>query len=538
MRSAYKQITPYRYETTGTNVPITFHLQSLLFPNDEALEQLEAIADTPGVFHHVAVLSDVHPKKGRKCPTGVAVPADRFLPQIMDTAPNCGMRMFSVSLKYSEISAGQIDEIFRRLVEVVPTQKPLGTPIDYKTVIDICRFGTKGLLKNLDKKWSFLDQEIENTFQKGNDFLDGEIPDKSLVEAVIPKIFLRMAQLRLGILGMAGNHFLDLMRVEKIEDKKIANLMKIEEDQLVFFMHTGSGILGQYASYFYTPKEEEHFLTKVLVGLGRITMTKRNYNSLLSSSGLTRGSRENLSGFRLPASRHGAGFGRNDKSLLTANEIKQLRKDSLSYRHKKEFFSIDPDSNIGRAYLTAHRASGNFGYANRAILAAKVKKVMEEKLSKNLNWNLLYDMPHIGVRKEKHFDREVWVHRNGVSRAFGPSRMKNHPLFGKTGEICYFAGSMTTPSYLAVGTDDNESTFFSASHGAGKKKDVPKDFGKEELFKKVKQDGIRLYNAKSSGVVNQYSAYYKDINEIMKGVTENNIAKPVARLAPVAVLMA
>jgi len=495
----FQKITPYRYEATGTKVPITFHLQSDLFPNDEALEQLRELANTPGVFHHVAVLSDVHPKKGRKCPTGVVVAADRFLPQTMDTAPNCGMRMFGTSLKHSEVGKDKLDEIFQQLVKVIPTQKPLGTPINYKTVLDICRFGTKGLLKHLGNDWPFLEQEVQNTFQNGNEFSPSEIPDKTDIEAVIPGLFLRMAQLRLGILGMAGNHFLDLMRVEKIEDQEKARALGLSEDQLIFFMHTGSGILGQYASYFYTPKVEEHFLTKVLVNLGRLTMSKRR---------------------------------------LSGEDIKKMRRDSLSYRFKDKFFSLDPASNIGKAYYTAHRASGNFGYANRAILTAKVRKVVEEKLNQRFNWNLIYDMGHIGARKEKHYGREVWIHRNGVSRANGPSRMKGYPIFSQTGEPCFFAGSMTTPSYLAVGTDQNESTFYSASHGAGKKKDAPKDFGKNELFQKVQKDGVRLYNAKSRGVVKQYSAYYKDINEVMKGVAENNIATPVAKLTPISVLMA
>jgi len=504
MAEDFKKITPYFSKLTDSNVPIVFHLQSDLFPEDKALNQLRAIADTQGVFHHVAVLSDVHPKKGRKCPTGVAVAADRFLPQIMDTAPNCGMRMFSLSLKHGEVGNKAIDSLFQRLVKEVPTRTPFGTPISYRAVMDICRFGTKGLLNNLGKRWPFLEQEIENTFQKGNEFFGEKIPKKSYIEAVIPKIFLKMAQLRLGILGMAGNHFLDLMRVEKIQDPDKARVLGLEEDQLLFFMHTGSGILGQYASYFYTPKEEEHFLTKILVNLGRFFLPSHR----ISSTGMTN------------------------------EEIKKLRRDSLSYRFKKEFFSLDPESKIGQAYYASHRASGNFGYANRALLTAKIRRATEKELGKKIRWDLLYDMPHIGVRKETHFGRELWVHRNGVSRAFGPSRLKDHPVFGKTGEPCFFAGSMTTPSYLAVATDDNKSTFFSASHGAGKKKDSPKDFGKDELFEKVRKDGVKLYNAQSRGVVKQYSAYYKDIDEVMKGVVENKIAIPVARLTPVAVLMA
>jgi len=499
MLKEYKRVTPYRYEFTDANVPIVFHLQEDLFPNNEALEQLKDVANTAGVYHHVAVLSDVHPKKGRKCPTGVAIAADRFLPQTMDSAPNCGMRMFTFSKKYSEVGKEKIDSIFQKLIKEVPTQATVGTPINYKTVIDTCRYGTKGLVENLKNKWNFLDGEVGNTFQNGNEFFDGKIPDKAYIEAVVPKVFLKLAQFRMGILGMAGNHFLDLMRVEKIEDKEKAEALGIEEDQLIFFMHTGSGILGQYASYFYTPKEEEHFITKVLVNLGRMTMSKK---------------------------------------YLTAAEIKQLRKDSVSYRRKKEFFSIDPESRIGKAYHTAHQASGNFGYANRAILSAKIRQVVENEIGKNLKWNLIYDMPHIGVRKENHFGKDIWVHRNGVSRAFGPKRMRSHPIYSKTGEICYFAGSMTTPSYLAAATDENESTFYSASHGAGKKKDEPEKFGKNELLTQVEKDGVKLYNAKSRGIVKQYSAYYKDINEVMQGISENKIARPVAKLVPLAVLMA
>ena len=499
MSEEYQKITPYRYELSDTKVPITFHLQSSLFPNDEALEQLKGIANTPGVFDHIAVLSDVHPKKGRKCPTGVAIAADRFFPQVMDTAPNCGMRMFTVSLHSKDLTPEKIDALFNQLVKEIPTQTFTGVPISNKTVMDICRFGTKGLIQNTKNLFAYLPNELDNTFQKGNEFFESEIPEDKDIYSSIPKLFLKMAKYRLGILGMAGNHFLDLMRVEKIEDPVKAKLLGIGEDQLSFFMHTGSGILGQYASYFYTPKEEEHLLTKLLVNLGRFTMRSE---------------------------------------ILSAEEIKKLRQESLSYRLKKEFFSIDPKSPAGKAYYTAHRASGNFGYANRAVLTAKVMSVIKRSIGNYVNSRLIYDMGHIGVREEQHFGKKVWVHRNGVSRAFGPNRMKDHPVFSRTGEPCFFAGSMTTPSYLAVATDQNDSTFFSASHGAGKKKDLPKEFGKNELMEKVSRDGVKLYNAKSRGVVKQYSAYYKDIDEVMQGVIENNIAKPVVKLVPIAVLMA
>ncbi len=495
-----QQISPTRFQIEEkVKLPIIFNLSESLMPAEDALEQLRGLANTDSVFHHVAVLSDVHTKKGRKCPTGVAVAANKILPQIMDTAPNCGMRMFSTSLSASDLSKEDIDRVFKELVKEVPTETFFGAPIDFQTVYDICRLGSKGLVQRMGKKYDFLSNEAENTFEGGNEFREDEIPSEREIESVIPKVFLKMAQYRLGVLGMAGNHFLDLMKVDEIRDEKKAAAMGLKKDQLVFFMHTGSGILGQYASYFYTPKTEEHFLTKVLVNLGRMTIRK---------------------------------------DFLTSQDIKQIQRDSLEFRKKPEFYQIDPESKLGKAYYLAHRAAGNFGYANRAILSAKIKRTVEKELAEKIDWNLIYDMGHIGVRRENHFGEEVWVHRNGVSRANGPIKMRNHPIFSQTGEPCFFAGSMTTPSYLAVGTNENDITFFSASHGAGKTKNVPGEINKKQLMEKVSSQGVGLYNAKSSGVVKQYSDFYKDINEAMAGIEANKIATAVAKLSPLAVLMA
>jgi len=117
--------------------------------------------------------------------------------------------------------------------------------------------------------------------------------------------------------------------------------------------------------------------------------------------------------------------------------------------------------------------------------------------------------------------------------------MKGHPIFGTTGEPVFIPSSMTTPAYIGVGTDENESTFFSAPHGTGRRKisriDTPKD--KKELFKKVESTNVKLYNAASKGVIFQDSAYYKDVEEVISGMTENKIIKVVAKMQPVAALM-
>ena len=99
---------------------------------------------------------------------------------------------------------------------------------------------------------------------------------------------------------------------------------------------------------------------------------------------------------------------------------------------------------------------------------------------------------------------------------------------------------MSTPAYLGVGTDNNESAFFSAPHGTGKaaKKtsEVPKT--KEELHQKMAQNNVRLYNAKSKGVLNQDSSHYKSVEPAIKGMEKNGVIKAVARMQPISVLIA
>jgi len=115
----------------------------------------------------------------------------------------------------------------------------------------------------------------------------------------------------------------------------------------------------------------------------------------------------------------------------------------------------------------------------------------------------------------------------------------NHPIFSEIGEPVFIPSSMSTPSYIGVGTDENESTFFSASHGTGRRKSPEPDKAnnKKVLFKKMQSRQVKLFNAKSKGIVYQDSGYYKDVEEVIDGMMDNKIVNVVAKMEPVAVLM-
>lgn len=484
-----------QFQTSEMKIPVILHASENLLPNEETFEQLEYIAEDPRFFHHIAAMSDVHPKKGRKAPTGTVAVSEHFLfPQINDTAPNCGMRFLKTDMDENNTPLEKIDEIFKELVKVVPTKKLRGIPIPYQMAVDIARDGIQPLTEYFQTRTK---NEIENSYEGGN-FFRNEIPTVREILDVVPKLFLKIAQHRLGILGAAGNHFLDLMKVTEIKNPIVAQKFGIHPGQYIFLMHTGSGLVGQYVSYMYTPKVKEHKSQKLMLELG-------------------------ISFF--------------DSQLIKV--YKNLYKKIKKHENLKNFFGYQEESLEGRMFIKAHRASANFGFANRTIITDQLDKALERVLGRQVMLNMLYDSPHISIEKENHFGKNVWVHRNGSVRANGPARMQHHPIFKEIGEPIFIPSSMTTPAYLGVGMDQNESTFFSAGHGTGRRRESETDKPKnrKEFFEKVESKNVKLYNAKSKGAVLQDSAYYKNVEEIIDGMAENKMINVVAKMEPVAVLM-
>ncbi len=487
--SAHKK----EFHTSEMKVPAILHVSNDLMPDNNTLKEIETIASDSRVFRHIAALSDVHSKKGRKNPTGTVVASENFLlPQVNDTAPNCGMRLLKTNLADPDLSDGKLEKLFAELVRVIPTKTYIGTKIPYQLAMDVCRMGVAPVKKYFETKTK---NEIENSFQEGN-FSDTRYSEKDILNAV-PELFLRVGQYRLGILGAAGNHFLDLMKITSVKNSFIAEKFGIRENQYVFLMHTGSGLFGQYASYLYTPKRKEHFSQKIVLEAGKF-FWKTEYKK----------------------------------------ELSKLAEEIRTFRDKKEYFAYNDRTLFGELFIASHKAAANHGFANRAILTHRLDRAIEKIIGRSPELDLLYDAPHIFINRENHYGKDVWVHRNGAVRANGPARIK-HPLFSQTGEPVFIPSSMSTPAYICAGTDENESTFFSASHGTGRRKNPETSAArdKKELWKKMRKSNIKLFNAASKGVVLQDRGYYKDAEEVISGMEENKIVKIAAKMEPVAVLM-
>ncbi|MCK5080744.1 MAG: RtcB family protein [Candidatus Moranbacteria bacterium] len=475
--------------------PVYFNMSEELMPGDNSYDKLLKVASDKRVFHHIAALTDIHSKPGRKNPTGSVVATEKeILPQLTDSAPNCGMRLIKTPFFKGDLSDKQLDDLFKEYVKTIPTRTYFGTCFSHKDILEISKRGSAPVLEIFGKSKS----ELKNTYLKGNMFGDQKVSNQELFKA-IPSLFFRVAQSRLGILGEAGNHFLDLLLVEDIVDKETADKLGIQKNQYVFLLHTGSGMFGQYSSYFYMPKKKEHLSQKIINVISRATFLKKD---------------------------------------IAWHQT--LQKELPLYENSEELWGVKEGSELYKNFMIANRASANHAFANRALLQIRIEQGIEKILGKKLELPIVYDMSHISVTKEKHFGKKLWIHRNGSVRAFGPKRMKGIKTYEETGEPVFMPSSMSTPAYLGVGTDQNESTFFSAPHGTGKSKNktskVPTN--KEELHSKMVKNKVRLYNAKSTGILEQDSSHYKNIEPAIKGMTKNGVIKPVAKMRPVSVLMA
>ncbi len=491
-------VSPHKkeFQTGNMKVPAVFHCSDTMMPGDETLSQIERVCANDCLFHHTAAMIDVHSKPGRKNATGTTVVSqNHIMPQVNDSDPCCGMRLVRTNMTDENTTEEELDKLFKELTKTVPTKKLVGTKVPYKTVLDICRKGTSALIDHLGITTK---NEIENSQSLGNFF--GTEKTRREVLDVIPELFLHAAKYRLGILGAAGNHFLDLMKITDVLDEELAQKLGLKKGQYVFLIHTGSGILGQYTMYMYTPKKREHLSQSLMVKLGQATF-------------------------------------RSQKKRIFRKMARRIATEGK----REELFTYDAEGLEGRMYMDARAAASNFGVANRATITHNVAETIQKVLGRDAELDLLYDMPHIHIAKENHYGEDVWVHRNGTSRCNGPQNMAHHPTFSQTGEVAFVPSSMSTAAFVGCGTDHNQSSFFSASHGTGKARPdeineaQPKN--RAELMKKVTERGVKLYNAQSSKTVEQDSSQYKSVDQAFEDIEANKVMHMAVKMQPIAVIM-
>jgi len=205
------------------------------------------------------------------------------------------------------------------------------------------------------------------------------------------------------------------------------------------------------------------------------------------------------------------------------------------------------DSPDGQDYLAAMRCGANFAFANRQLLADKVRRAFESVLAGKVeDWHLrqVYDVAHnIGKFEEHNIAGEkrlVCVHRKGATRAFGPGSEDIPADYAEIGQPVLVPGSMGTSSWVLLGTQTSMArSFGSCCHGAGRvmsRSQAKRSIWGEELYQQLKRGGIEVRAGSMAGLAEEAPQAYKDVDQVVESVAGAGIAKKVARLRPLVVI--
>ncbi|MFM1849017.1 MAG: hypothetical protein RL417_2491 [Pseudomonadota bacterium] len=280
---------------------------------------------------------------------------------------------------------------------------------------------------------------------------------------------------QLGTIG-SGNHFVEIQEVEEIIDAPTADVFGLFKGQITVMIHTGSRGLGHQTCTDYV----------------------QVMNEVLPKYGI-----------ELP-----------DRELSCA-----------------PFMSPE-----GQRYFQAMAAAANFAWTNRQVITYAARSAFKRclKIDDSENLKLLYDVSHNIAKLETHGVKDYIVHRKGATRAFGPGREEIPKRYREVGQPVIIPGSMGTCSYVLRGTKlGMHASFGSSCHGAGRQLSrmrARKTIDYNQLRRELAAKGVIIRSASAKGLLEEAPVAYKDVNAVVDVVSHGELAKPVAKLKPVAVI--
>jgi tRNA-splicing ligase RtcB len=197
----------------------------------------------------------------------------------------------------------------------------------------------------------------------------------------------------------------------------------------------------------------------------------------------------------------------------------------------------------GEAYFAAMQCAVNMAYANRQVIAHRIREVFSDvfdKSAEDLGMHQIYDISHNTAKLETHKvdekERRLLVHRKGATRAFGPNMPDVPGDFAEIGQPVIIGGSMETGSYLLAGMESGEKTFYSTAHGSGRtmsRKKAKKTFQGRQIQSEMEKRGIYIRAASFSGLAEEAGPAYKDVDDVIEAAARAGISRKIARFLPI-----
>ena len=439
---------------------------------DNALSQVANVATLPGIVTGSLAMPDIHwgygfviggvaafdPKKnGIVSPGGVGYDI------------NCGVRLLRTNLDAVEVS-GRIEPLINQIFRDVPVGVGKGGDFVFEGK-KMQKLLTDGAAAIVDEGMSW-PQDLQ--FIEEGGCLDGADP------SILTPRALERGKRQCGSLG-AGNHFIEIQRVQEIFDRQAANTYGLAENMLTVMIHTGSRGLGHQTC------DDQLRVMRDAVGKYDIDLPDR-----------------------------------------------QLACAPLESREGRDYVSA--------MACAANFAWANRSILVHLVRAA-FERVFSDS-AENLGLDIVYDIAHNIAKWEYHTvdgqKRKLLVHRKGATRAFAAGHPDVPDAYRNVGQPVLIPGDMGTASWvLRAQPKAMEATFGSTCHGAGRamgRNEAKRKVDYNDLMKEMNSRGILVRAGSKKGLVEEAPEACKDVDEVVEVTHQSGLSTKVARLVPLAVI--
>jgi tRNA-splicing ligase RtcB (3'-phosphate/5'-hydroxy nucleic acid ligase) len=437
------------------------------------VEQVANVATLPGVVNASFAMPDIH--WGYGFPIGGVAATDVEAGGVVSPGGvgfdiGCGVRLVRTDLDYEH----DVKAVVRELVESLGRAVPRGVggsgrmPLSESKLHEVLVEGVKVPIAE-GAGW---DEDLEACEDFG--VLRGAVPGK------ISERARQRGAGQLGSLG-AGNHFLEVQVVDRIRDRRAAEVMQLFEGQVCVMIHSGSR------------------------GIGHQTCTD-----------------------------HLKVIDRLMKPLGIDVPDRQLACVPLDHEAAESYLgAMDAAGNFARANRQV------LTHAAREAFAGALKRS-----ARDLGMSLVYDISHNLAKIEEHRfggrTRRLCVHRKGATRAFGPGHPEIPARYRDIGQPVIIPGSMGSASFVLTGTGRSAGLSFSSTcHGAGRamsRTRARKQMSGQQLKARLESEGIYIAKSQLKLLSEEAPYAYKDAAEVVDACEGAGLSKVVARLRPVGVV--
>ncbi len=241
-RSSIRKISGCLWEISRSHrsdmrVPARFYASGAMLDQilaDRSLEQLVNVATLPGIVGFALAMPDIH--EGYGFPIGGVAAFDLddgvISPGGIGYDINCGVRLLATGSSFESIRE-KIPDLAKEIYRQVPSGVGRGNKIAFSSA-ELDRVLREGARRMVELGYG--EPEDLAHIESGG-VLDVADPTQVSFQAK------QRGQDQLGTMG-AGNHFVEIDRIDAIFDAEAAGRMGLFEGQVVIQLHTGSRGLG------------------------------------------------------------------------------------------------------------------------------------------------------------------------------------------------------------------------------------------------------------------------------------------------------